>query len=296
MIYEYTGEYGTEFTIFIPYIYYLKTNGLFDGKVLTYLGMKCYYFFLSDDEIQFKPDSRRFVPDHDRDFVPDHLRNDDDFIMNRTNPLMYLPPPYHDFFNTLPIDIDQKPVVLIFNKYNSEWGTTSPPCNYFDLHELNMLAYVFQDCNVVYFRSNNIARPDYAKDHDEKEGMIEYWFAEKEFLKHYQPHITLFEDLLEINPGTDYNTAKAILLSRAALTISTLTGTTHFAYYFHTKHILYRKMAPHPFSTPTYYNNMHKLLSRNENAKISYVTSQKQLLSACHQQGLPTRKYPIYDR
>lgn len=295
MIYEYTGEYGTEFTTFIPYIYYLKANNLFDGKVLTYAGMRCYYFFLQDNEIDYKPDQRIFVPSHDRVFVPQHIRHDDDYIISLTNPPEYLPPPYHIFFKTIPLDITNKPIVLIFNKYNSEWGGSSPPCNYFDLHELSMLAYVFQEYDIFYFRSSNTVRSDYANDHDEKNGTI-YDYADKEFLRKNYPYITIFEDLLNMNPGIDYNTAKGVLLSRAALSISTLTGTTHFAYYFDTKHILYRKMAPHPFKTPTYYRNLHKLLSRTDkNTNISYVTSQEELLTACHQQGLPTQKFPVYD-
>ena len=46
---EYTGEYGAELTTFLPFAFWLKTQGLLSGRrVVTYRGMRPYYYFLED--------------------------------------------------------------------------------------------------------------------------------------------------------------------------------------------------------------------------------------------------------
>ena len=59
----YTGEFGAEITTFIPFVFWLKTRGMLSGRrVLTYAGMRPYYYFLDDAEYSEKPDARAWVP------------------------------------------------------------------------------------------------------------------------------------------------------------------------------------------------------------------------------------------
>ncbi len=277
-IHEYSGEYGTEFTTFIPYIYYLKSNGLLDKKVLTYRGMRSYYFFLEDDEIIFKDEHRDFVPYEERFFVPENIRIDDNFVMNCETPKEYLPPPYSEHFKKLPF-VSDRPIVLVFNKYNSEWGTMYPPANYLDMYELASIATIFDGCIIVYFRTNQYNSNDYTSDKDELEVRDVYSYDEKAFLKGFR-NVACVEDIMK-TADFDFNTMKGLLLANASLTISTLTGSTHFNMYFPCNHIVYRKLAPYPFSTDTYYKNLNKILSNSNSDKVDYVTSLDAFFRVC---------------
>src|ERR1044072_1308639 len=58
---EYTGEFGAEVATFIPFVAWLKAEGLLSGRrVLTYPGMRPYYFFLEDREYSEKPGPRNW--------------------------------------------------------------------------------------------------------------------------------------------------------------------------------------------------------------------------------------------
>ncbi len=60
---EFSGEFGAELNSFLPFIYWLHMAGLMDGRrVRTYAGMRPFYFFLGDAQVEEKSEPRAHVP------------------------------------------------------------------------------------------------------------------------------------------------------------------------------------------------------------------------------------------
>src|SRR5687768_15559583 len=58
---EFVGEYRDELMKFVPFLAWLKANNHLVGrKVITYSGMRPYYFFLADEEYAEKQTDRQW--------------------------------------------------------------------------------------------------------------------------------------------------------------------------------------------------------------------------------------------
>jgi hypothetical protein len=132
-------EFGYELVLVIPYAYWLYTHGRLIRTVSAKHTRELYYFSPQHTE---KYEKRTFsqpkVPNKEL-----HVRE----LMYE----MWKPPPYkliyrNDIFNTF-----EKPLMIIHNKYNREWG--GAPINYIDARTLDT---VFAACvpyyQIVYIR------------------------------------------------------------------------------------------------------------------------------------------------
>jgi hypothetical protein len=249
---DYKGEFGTEVVSFVPFVFFLKIYGLLpkDTKVRSYAGMRPYYFFLEDDEIEFYgPETKRdYVLPDNRDFLPTHMRHEDALITNyQENALMlkfFVAPPFHHNFSNFPtgiFDDDRKKIVIIQNKFNNEWW--EGPLNYLEIGELRDLCAKFKDWNVVYIRSNDYNGTGYSRDHNEDSELKEDALKEKDMLRSEFPNVHIFEDMIQ-KFNIDFNTLKNILFGSASLTVSTHGGQAFFDMYFCSKHIVYTKSIP----------------------------------------------------
>lgn len=264
---DYVGEYGSEVSVFIPYIHYLKQVGLLHGKkVAIYDGMQPYYFFLAPDDVIIKKDKRQYIPYYGRFFMPDHLRNEDEIFRVGGTLKEYLPPDYKnkyaDMFQS------KKPLVVVQNKFNSEWG--HPPMNYFDLAELrHMFDALEEHYHIVYIRSNQYRGQGYSYDQNEES---EYRLDDIPMIKNEYPSVTLYEDLVSRGKKYDFNTMKCMLLASAHMTISTIGGFNHFDAYFPCKHIIFRKNASMLYDR-TWYQNQHDLCCPGRSTPIYFASS-----------------------
>ena len=276
-IIEYIGEFGTEVNTFIPFIYYLKTNNMLQHKVVLYQGMKPYYFFLDDSEIIFKEQKRYWIPHTARLFLPDSLK--DDVVFYNTynpHPQYYLPPPYSEFYSKYKVHTS-KPIAIIQNKYNAEWG--HPPMNYFDVQTLkHMLDILTSKYYVIYIRSNNLVAPGYSRDMNEDQSID---MEDKEMIRaNFSNHnVGIIEDLLP-KTSYDFNTFKCILHANAELFISVVGGHIDFSNYFPGTHIIYIKWLPDCFKEGFYYHQ-HSMMLPNNTDKMYIASTHTEVITAC---------------
>lgn len=271
---EYTGEYGTELGVFVPFINYLKVNNLLGNKkVVTYSGMRPYYFFLDDSEIYFKDVKRQYISANFRKFLPKHISDDDIVFSKNIIPELYLPPDYYSYFLKNTDLQSDKPILLFQNKYNSEWG--GPAKNYFSIELIIQIVMVLQDrVNIIYIRSNDYKEKGYSCDQDEEVNML---FPDKLVLKTYFPNVILFENLIE-KTNQPFNVLKCIVQSRAKYTLSTIGGFNYFNAFFPSKHYIYKQWVPEKY-TEDFYNNQHNLLCpHNKHDTIYYTDNKSNLL------------------
>ncbi|MGH7749617.1 MAG: hypothetical protein ACREQ5_33350, partial [Candidatus Dormibacteria bacterium] len=139
---EYSGEFGAEITTFIPFVHWLQTSGRLCGRrVVTYGGMRPYYFFL-DDAQYCEKGAKRSWQAHDRRPWPGSstysairrpwLRPVDFRARYRDQGLAF-----------------ERPVLFIQNKFCIEWYRG--PVNYIPLDSLETLFAFSRDrFDVVY--------------------------------------------------------------------------------------------------------------------------------------------------
>jgi hypothetical protein len=141
---EYTGEFGAEITTFIPFVAWLKREGhLLGRRIVTYGGMRPYYFFLDDSEFAAKVEARRWLPEAQR-FWPSNS------TYTATSSPWHVYPDYRQHFRQAGRTF-QRPVLFIQNKFTVEWG--EGPVNYIPLKSLHrLLSATLDKFDVVYSR------------------------------------------------------------------------------------------------------------------------------------------------
>lgn len=267
---EYTGEFGSEVGTFVPFVNYLKKSGQLINpgiKIRTYTGMKPYYFFLDDNDIEFKDERRTWIHPMGRVFLPPNLRSDDDlFAMKHSQPInMFDPPLFYTHYKKYPELFPGEKLLLIQNKYNSEWGGL--PVNYIDVPLLELLLKkIRKEFKIIYIRTNDFTLKEYSSDDNE---YMSYKLDDKELIKainngdrvDFERSIILIEELYQqTNKQYDFNTLKCILHSQATATISTIGGFNFFTAYFPCQHIIYKVDTP-PIYGKEFYQNQHDMLT-----------------------------------
>lgn len=153
---EYTGEFGAELILFLPFIRWLSETGqLGDRIVRSYAGMRPYYERLGIRRYEEKATRREGVFAWDRPaWYP--VRDEHDFDKGGKSPRLSYPDMRADFAAvplppTLEDAIARKPLLIIHNKYNDEWELG--PVNHFSLDTLEFaFSRLPRSFTVVYIR------------------------------------------------------------------------------------------------------------------------------------------------
>jgi hypothetical protein len=207
---EYTGEYGDEITTFVPFAFWLKTQGLLTGRrIVTYGGMRPYYYFLDDGEYAEKPGARHWIIEAKRDWPSN-------------NGYMIIPRPWHVFPDYRARYANQgmtfkRPVLFIQNKFTVDWD--SGPVNYLPLLALE---HLFRTCagrfDIVYSRPRALRRDvGYTEDHNTHCDYPDFALARR------FPEVLILEDHCEAT-GAPYNLTKLEILAKGHVYVSTHGG------------------------------------------------------------------------
>lgn len=146
-ILEYSGEFGTEIICFMPFVNWLNSeNHLADRKILTYAGMRPFYFFLDENQFEEKPERRCYVPYAKR---PTYLPNIGEMVATSRSQEIF--PNYRKRYGGQFGGKFEKPLLVVHNKYCDEWGVG--PVNFIPL---DILDRIFDELKrgykIVYFR------------------------------------------------------------------------------------------------------------------------------------------------
>lgn len=225
---EFRGEFGTELACFLPFVYWLHCIGGMSGKkLLTYAGMRPYYYFLPDDQYSEKHDARRHYHVHERpQFTPNLLEH-----------VCFKKPfeAYPDFRSVYRNDIFKldRPLLVIHNKYNNEWDRG--PVNFIGLELLgNLIAELRKRFSIVYIRPGISSKPaDFSQDHNT---VCE--FDDRTVVSSFDD-VLIFDDLVSrFDGGTHYNLLKNWLYGNTYHFISAQGGATYHCALFSGSSIL----------------------------------------------------------
>lgn len=206
---EFWGEFGNEIATFLPFAAWLKREGRLQGrKVVTYQGMRPYYFFLSDDEIEQRDGPRAWLPPAERRWPGSHSAT-------AVKAAWHVYPKFREHFAGAAPD---RPVLFIQNKFTVEWATG--PINYIGLATLKRL---FEDAqgrfDVIYSRPGiAVAAPGYVNDGN---GHCDY--PDRAMAERFA-HVRIFEDMAQ---GEDYNRLKLETLAATRMFVAVQGGGAH---------------------------------------------------------------------
>jgi len=222
---EYTGEFGSELVLFLPFIHWLANEGLLkDREVITYRGMRCFYSELRCKSIIEKNTSRTYImPKYRPEYLPE--KNEHDFEGRGKSP-QYLYPDLRKQFGSLPmlpqIGSEEKPLIIVHNKFTDEWSMGA--VNQIDIGTLRSLFEMLQkEFTIVYIRHGMYdEESDIVPDHN-----TYLPFGDKELLDEF-PDVLCFDDLYRVyceRAGLEtMNSFKNILYSRCYRFISSQGG------------------------------------------------------------------------
>jgi len=215
---EYTGEYGAELTTFLPFVFWLKTQGLLEQRrVITYPGMRPYYYFLEDSEFGERPGPRVATHIKDREWPTNST-------WHATRKPWHVLPDYRRRYASQGL-MFRRPVVFIQNKLTVEYDRG--PINYIPIDCLQrLLELTAPYFDVVY------SRPGSAR---VGEG---YTVDRNDFCDY--PDLSVvrrFDHALELEAycartGADYNLTKLEMMAKSRLFVAVQGGGTHLMAYF----------------------------------------------------------------
>jgi len=210
---EYTGEYGAEITTFIPFVAWLKQECHLNGRrIVTYEGMRPYYFFLDNDEFEAKPGPRCWMSVHDR-YWPSNS------TFTATASPWHVYPDYRQHFLHSSVRF-RRPVIYIQNKFSLEWGVG--PINYIPLNGLHRFLELTADrFDVVYSRPHGRQTSvGYSRDDN-----IDCDYPDRPVINQFA-HVMDFEEECSAL-GSDYNITKLEVLAQSHIFIATQGGGAH---------------------------------------------------------------------
>jgi hypothetical protein len=210
---EYTGEFGNEITTFIPFAFWLKTQGLLEGRrVVTYKGMRPYYYFLDDDEYGERADARFWFKVPERDWPSNST-------YTATKQSWHVMPNYRAHYRAQGMQFE-RPVLFIQNKFTVEWDLG--PINFIPLRRLeSLLASATKRFDVVYSRPRvGVRSDDYSVDRNTFCEYPDLAVVEK------FPGVIVLEDLCA-RTGAPYNQTKLEILAKSHLFVAVQGGGAH---------------------------------------------------------------------
>ena len=215
---EYTGEYGAELTTFIPFVAWLNQEGfLKQRKIVSYKGMRPYYFFLSNEQFSEKNEKRHWLAEKYR-YWPSSS------TYTATASRWHVYPNYRKHYQDAGPSFE-KPIIFIQNKFIMEWGLG--PINYIPLMSLGyFLEQTKHQFTVIYSRPTPKAQnSDYSTDMND-----ELDYPDRSILQEFKHTIDL-EDLCK-NNGLHYNQTKLEIMAKANIFLGVQGGGSHAIAYF----------------------------------------------------------------
>lgn len=219
------AEFGQELLCYTCYYYYLHKKGLlFDNQIHTYQGMRPYYWFLKPGQLLEENRTRKFLPLAQRPL----LFNQDEHVRNFDYKRWYPPPLRQKYKQQLKLN-NAKPLLIIHNKYNREWG--GEPVNFIPVELLLQLVQRLSDkYQLVYLRPRTNER-GFSKDHNT---------AVTDFNDYEQLPLTVwtYDSLAAKFPQYTYNELKVRLYANCSHFIGVQGGGSHYSAFFGGKQLI----------------------------------------------------------
>ena len=213
----FVGEFGYELQGVVPWYYDVHMSKRCDLYVRGMPGSRYIYWFAASftEQEGRRTNGRPLPPRNPLGSATPHVDN--------LPESKWTMPPWRMFFGNINFDTDaifptKNPIMVVFNKYTTEWG--EPPINFISIETLRSLLSIFISIyQIVYVRMES------HKLGDESEIVP---FADKDMIRTEFPNVVLFDDIYN-EMSMDYNLLLFGIASKSQLFVSTQGGTSVIA-------------------------------------------------------------------
>ncbi|UBM60730.1 hypothetical protein LAG90_08790 [Marinilongibacter aquaticus] len=248
------GEFAPDLQFALPHAYWHYLNGTLQKTEAAKYTKELYFFSENHEEVF---DTRTNEGNYNYD-MPRVLYGQD-YDMNKWQPVPLKEKYKNDVY------VYERPILLIANRYNMEWG--GPPISFLSLE---VLEYIIENLSDQYQIIYNRPRPE----HITNDNSEVYELNEYDWLKERYPHVILVEDLYKENKiqAKNFNHFQFCLYANAERFVSVHGGTATLASYFGGINIILSKKGPeHHFQC------YQKLYPKFSGALIAHAKSDEEL-------------------
>jgi hypothetical protein len=222
---EYSSEFGPELKFVVPFAYWHFLNGTL-LKTISTKDTSCFYYF-SPNHIEIEI-HRRWV-----DFKFDtSIPNSQDHSL-KYDLAKWSQVPFRDIYKSKILQTN-KPLLIIANRYNTEWGSENP-ISFLDLDILDELAdLLLTKYQIIY------NRPTKSHIVNDESDILD--LGDKQFLREkYGDQVMLLDEIYESSRhlNISYNELQMLVYAQSKSFISVHGGTSVLASYFQGINIIY---------------------------------------------------------
>jgi len=223
---SFNAEFGYELISVIPYAYYHYLKGDLDGTISA-PGSEPLYYFSPNHQIDIEPRSdfgAQMLMSKGYPNVPIHRA--------KLDTTEFIPPPYRNKYANN-IFRWEKPTVVIYNRYNKEWGR--PPINFFSLEILTSLFSILKEKYQIVYLGADI--PEELQDNSHSMTL-----GDTDLCKEF-PEVLMFQELFK-KYGMSWNELQLRIFANCQTFITLNGGGSILASYFGGKNIIFCKESP----------------------------------------------------
>jgi hypothetical protein len=258
----YNGEFQQELTFVLPFAYWHYKNGTLKATFASMFTRDLYFFSPEHHEVfstrEWEHNANYHIPNVEHSYTFDFSK--------------WHPVPFREHFSNQ-IFRYGKPVLVIANRYNTEWGVN--PISYLDR---DVLAFILQQAGDRYQVIYNRPEPHNIVG----DNSVVQDLQEKQWLREEHPSVLLMEDLYTQYKDkgilNSFNHLQCMVYSQAEKFVSVHGGTATLASCFGGTNIIYsQKGREHEF------REFESLMPRLSGAHIIHAAQPEQLYQAIKQ-------------
>ncbi len=252
---SYHGEFQQELTFVLPFAYWHYLNGTLD-KTISCSHTKELYFFSENHIEQFS--ERVWKPTQDEFEIPNMTHNKD-FTYGKWARVPLKQTYKNDTF------VFDKPILIIANKYNTEWDQS--PLNYFNKKTLEKIFSAYGDKYQVIYNRPSVS--EIVPDNSNILSLDEFQWIRENF-----PGVIILSDLMpsENTIVKNFNHLQLLVYANCEHFISVHGGTSALASYFGGTNIILSKSG-----IEHYFKEFDTIFPVLSGAKILHATSEKKI-------------------
>ena len=264
---QYNGEFGYELISVIPFAYWLHTQNKLK-QTISCKDTRCFYYFSKDHKE--KHEKRDYIIPKSYPINNIHRR-----FLNTT--MMWTPPPYKDIFKNTTF-VYSKPICVICNKYNSEWG--HPPITFLSKDTLEKLFNILSPIYTIIY-----CRPE--KESISEDNSEIYNLKEHDWIRKSYPEIKLIQDLHKKHPDYTFNELQLNIFANTNHFISVQGGYSILCSYFKGTNIIYGAKSKKKTALDIIYKVYDRWYHRFSGTKIMYRSTYNALIDTVKTSFIP---------
>lgn len=263
---DYSGEFQEEINYVVPFAYWHYLNGTLK-KTISCKHTKELYFFSKNHEEKYNLRDARYA--YDSYEIPNKTHS-----ISKSYSKWHAVPFKEEYENK--IFIFDKPILVIANKYNTEWN--EPPLNFINIETLDVVInHLIDKYQIIY------NRPSSSQIVDDNSEILD--LNEKNWIRTKYPNIIIIDDLFDkyFDKVNSFNHLQLMVYANCDNFISVHGGAAALASYFGGTNIILSKGKENPIQgggLEIIFNEFNTIFAELSKSNIVHVKNDKELINS----------------